>query len=57
MRAHQLVRAGDATAHEQELTEVHTRIVHSSGASTSRILGDLASYVSALRQRVEQHLA
>jgi hypothetical protein len=57
MRAHQLVRAGDATAHEQELTEVHTRIVQLERSLDKQDLGDLASYVSALRQRVEQHLA
>jgi hypothetical protein len=57
MRAHYLVRAADTTAHEQELTEVHSRIVQLERNLNEQDLGDLASYVSALRQRVEERLA
>jgi hypothetical protein len=58
MRAHQLVRATDPTAQEQELTEVHSRIVRLERSLREQDLGDdLASYVSALRQRVEERLA
>ncbi len=59
MRAHQLVRARrrDGPPTNEELTEVHSRIVQLERSLDKQDLGDLASYVSALRQRVEQHLA
>jgi len=57
MRAHQLVRATDASKREQELTEVHARIVQLERSLDQQDLGGLASYVSALRQRVEERLA
>ncbi len=57
MRAHQLVRATDSSAQEQELTEVHGRIVQLERSLDGQALGDLPSYVSALRQRVEERLA
>jgi hypothetical protein len=67
MRAHQLVRAtdgsrttprSDVSDQEQELTDVHARIVQLERSLDDQDLGDdLASYVSALRQRVEERLA
>jgi hypothetical protein len=57
MEAHRLVRATDGADHEQELTEVHERIVQLERSLDQHKLGDLATYVSALRQRVEEHLA
>jgi len=67
LRAYQLVRATDATRTapgpvasdlEQELTEVHARIVQLERSLNEQDLGDdLTSYVSALRQRVEERLA
>jgi hypothetical protein len=58
MRAHQLVRATEAPAQEQELTKVHSRIVQLERSLGQQDLGDdLTSYVSALRQRVEERLA
>ncbi len=57
MRAHKLVRAADSPAQERELTEVHGRIVQLERSLDGQELGDLASYVSALRQRVEERLA
>jgi hypothetical protein len=67
LRAHQLVRATDASRTapgpvasdlEQELTEVHSRIIQLERSIEEQDLGDnLASYVSALRQRVEERLA
>jgi hypothetical protein len=64
MRAHQLVRTTSAAPGpvesdlEQELTDVLARIVQLERSLTEQDLGDdLVSYVSALRQRVEEHLA
>jgi hypothetical protein len=66
MQAHQLVRATDVTRRapgpiasdqERELTEVLARIVQLERTLDEQDLGDLASYVSALRHRVEERLA
>ena len=71
LRAHQLVRAGDlskseartgtGTNHssklEEELTELHAQIVQLQRKLPVQRFGDLALYVSALRQRVEERLA
>ncbi len=62
MRAHQLVRAvdernADTNAAERELAEVHAQIVRLQRNLGSHRLDDLASYVSALRERVEECLA
>jgi hypothetical protein len=67
LRAHQLVRSGEASKRqpganrsselEQELTELHARIVQLQRKLPVQKFGDLALYVSALRQRVEERLA
>ena len=66
LRAHHLVRATDGSASEagpgaddseQELTEVHAQIVHLQRNLGAHQLDDLATYVSALRERVEERLA
>ncbi len=61
LRAHQLVRATDesgpgAERTEEELAEVHAQIVHLQRNLGSHQLDDLATYVSALRERVEECL-
>jgi hypothetical protein len=57
MRAHQLVRTTDAPKREHELTEVLGRIIQLQRSLDQQELGSLATYVSALRQRVEERLA
>jgi hypothetical protein len=71
LRAHQLVRAidvrkpgpgggTDATSPSElgyELTELHARIVQLQRKLPAQKFGELALYVSALRQRVEERLA
>ena len=62
LRAHQLVRAMDgsgpgADGSEEELTEVHAQIVRLQRNLGSHQLDDLATYVAALRERVEECLA
>jgi hypothetical protein len=62
LRAHKLVRAVDesgpgANDAERELTEVHAQIVRLQRNLGAHQLDDLATYVSALRQRVEECLA
>jgi hypothetical protein len=62
LRAHQLVRATDgsgpgADGSEEELTEVHAEIVRLQRNLGSHQLDDLATYVAALRERVEECLA
>jgi hypothetical protein len=62
LRAHQLVRAIDesgpgADGAEEELTEVHAQIIRLQRNLGSHQLDDLATYVSALRERVEECLA
>jgi hypothetical protein len=62
LRAHQLVRASDASGpgaenSEEELTEVHDQIVRLQRNLGSHEFEDLATYVSALRERVEECLA
>ena len=62
LRAHQLVRAMDgsgsgAVGSEEELMEVHSQIVRLQRNLGSHQLEDLATYVSALRERVEECLA
>ena len=62
MRAHQLVRAVSETGPdkddaERELAEVHAQIVRLQRNLASHRLDDLVSYVSALRERVEECLA
>jgi hypothetical protein len=71
LRAHQLIRAGDVSKREpgagtdanrssepeQELTELHAQIVQLQRKLPVQNFGDLALYVSALRQRVEERLA
>ena len=62
LRAHRLVRARDngdgATSDsERELTEVHAQIVCLQQSLGSHQLDDLATYVSALKERVEECLA
>jgi hypothetical protein len=61
LRAHQLVRAIDASDPgadelEQELTEVHAQIVRLERSLGAHQLDDLVIYVSALRQRVAECL-
>jgi hypothetical protein len=67
MRAHQLVRATDpsqtgpvpmAADLKRELTEVHSQIVTLERSLDEQEVGNgLASYVSALRQRVAERLS
>ena len=62
LRAHQLVRAMDesgpgADCSEEELTQVHAQIVRLQRNLGSHRLDDLAIYVCALRERVEDCLA
>jgi hypothetical protein len=62
LRAHQLVRATvgsgrAANGSEQELTEVLAQIVHLQRNLGSHQLDDLATYVAALKERVEESLA
>ncbi len=62
LRAHQLVRATDgsgrgADGSEKELTEVLAQIVRLQRNLGSHQLDDLATYVDALRERVEECLA
>ena len=61
LRAHQLVRATDesgpgAERTEEELLEVHAQIVHLQRNLGSHHLDDLATYVAALRESVEERL-
>lgn len=61
VRAHQLVRAmdkADASAGESqhELRDVYTQIVRLQRSLNAAHLGELATYVSALRQRVAECL-
>jgi hypothetical protein len=61
-RAHRLVRAKNRSGAgsdkaQQELIDVHAQIVHLQRNLGSHHLGDLATYVSALRKRVEECLA
>jgi hypothetical protein len=61
-RAHQLVRAVDGSGAgaddaERELTDVHAQIVRLQRNLGVQHSGDLASYVTALRKRVEECLA
>ena len=62
LRAHRLVRettvsdtGGDDT--EQELAEVHAQIIRLQRNLNSHQLDGLATYVSALRERVEECMA
>jgi hypothetical protein len=62
LRAHQLVRATDGPGSvpgetERQLEEVHEQIVHLQRSLGSHRLGELATYVTALRERVEERLA
>ena len=63
LRAHQLVRAADGASpgaddsEQEELTKVHAQIVSLQRNLDSHQLDDLATYVSALRERVEECLA
>ena len=66
LRAHELVRAKDGSAFEAgkgtdvlelELTQVHAQIVQLQTSLRTYHLDDLASYVAALRERVEERLA
>jgi len=67
MRAHQLVRATDpartgpgpmAPELQRELIEVHSQIIKLERSLDEQEVGkDLASYVSALRQRVAERLS
>ncbi len=57
LQAYQLIRAEDRLQHESELTEVHSRIIQLERRLGEQDLYSLASYVSALRQRVEEYLA
>ena len=59
MRAHELVRATDAPVPgaDESLVEVHAQIVRLQRNLGSHRLDDLATYVSALRERVEESLA
>ena len=57
LEAHRLVRAENRLEHESELADVHSRIVQLERRLDEQDLYSLASYVSALRQRVEEHLA
>ncbi len=56
LQAFRLIRAEDRLEHESELTEVHSRIVQLERRLDEQDLYSLASYVSALRQRVEEYL-
>jgi hypothetical protein len=62
LRAHQLVRAIDgsgpgADGAEEELTELLAQIVRLQRNLRSHQLVDLATYIAALRERVEECLA
>jgi hypothetical protein len=62
VRAHQLVRVLDTAdmpreEAEQELAEVHTQIVRLQRSLNAQQLSELATYVSALRQRVAECLS
>ena len=62
VRAHQLVRATDGPSSvpgdtERQLAEVHERIVNLQRNLGSHRLGELVTYVAALRERVEERLA
>jgi hypothetical protein len=66
LRAFQLVRARDGSASElgrraecseKELKEVHGQIVQLQRALRAHHMDDLAAYVTALRERVEEYLA
>jgi hypothetical protein len=59
MRAHELVRAidGSGPGADESLVEVHAQIVRLQRNLGSHRLDDLATYVSALRERVEESLA
>jgi hypothetical protein len=62
LRAHQLVRTSDGSgpgteSSEDELSEVHAQIVRLQRNLGSHELEDLATYVTALRERVEECLA
>jgi hypothetical protein len=66
LRAFQLVRARDestsesehgADCSERELKDVHGRIVQLQRALRAHHMDDLAAYVTALRERVEERLA
>jgi hypothetical protein len=61
-RAHRLVRATDGAGSsaddpEQELADVHAEIIRLQRSLRSHQLDSLATYVAALRERVEEHLA
>jgi hypothetical protein len=62
LRAHQLVRAVDASfpgtadSEHAELAEVHAQILSLQRKLGSHQLNDLGTYVSALRERVEEYL-
>ena len=58
-RAHELVRAtdGPGPGADESLVEVHAQIVRLQRNLGSHRLDDLATYVSALRERVEESLA
>jgi hypothetical protein len=66
LRAFQLVRARDGAASkfgseadcsEKELKDVHEQIVQLQRALSAHHMDDLAAYVTALRERVEECLA
>lgn len=62
MRAHHLVRAMNAPAvasdeNERELGDVHAQIVRLQRDLGSHHLGGLATYVAALKERVEECLS
>ncbi len=64
LRAHQLVRAADGRGSdldveypERDLVEVHAQILRLQRHLGSHGTGDLATYVAALRARVEECLA
>jgi hypothetical protein len=64
LRAHSLVRTTDRSSSEtgpgadnQELSEVHAQIVQLQRNLRAHHLHGLDTYVSALRERVEEHLA
>ncbi len=50
------LHAGELFNLERELTELHAEIVQLQRQMRAQNLGDLAKYVSALRQRVEEYL-
>jgi hypothetical protein len=61
LRAHHLVRASDGPARgtngsAQELRAVHAEIVHLQKSLGGHRMSDLATYVSALKERVEECL-